>query len=59
MPRIVTRQKKQLKWSVYPETIERIRKIAEKSFREPGQVIDYLVEQAWSEEPKTEEPKNG
>lgn len=57
MPKIISKKKVQLKWSVYPETIDRIRKLGNESHREPGQVIDYLVELAW-EKFTTEESNN-
>lgn len=52
-------KKVQLRWSILPKTKESIQKMAIASHREPGQMIDYLVELARENQLiKIEEAKN-
>ena len=59
MPKIMQEKKVQLRWSILPKTKESIQKMAIASHREPGQMIDYLVELARENKLiKIEEPEN-
>jgi hypothetical protein len=37
----------QMNVNVMPETKERVKEIARQTFRGPGDVIDWLVDEAW------------
>ena len=52
-------KKIQIRYSVLPETKEKIQTMADSSHRDPSNMLDFLVEMAWTNQlVKIEEPKN-
>ena len=50
----------QIRYSVLPETKDKIQAMADSSHRDPANMLDFIVEMAWTNQlVKIEEPKNG